>query len=48
MMAVFLPNQSEKNPEQRAASQEPPAMEATMPPWTSASGPWQDTPGLGP
>ena len=32
MMAVFLPNQSDRKPEQRAASQEPPAMDATMPP----------------
>lgn len=41
MIADFLPKRSERKPEQRAASQEPPAIEAVMPPCTSDLGPRQ-------
>lgn len=39
MIDFFRPRISERNPETRAPSQEPPAIEAVMPPWTSALGP---------
>lgn len=50
MIAVFRPNMSERNPENRAASHDPPAIEAVIPPWTLDLGPRQsaDVAGVGP
>ena len=50
MIAVFRPNMSERKPEKRAASHEPPAIEAVIPPWTLDLGPVQsaEVAGVGP
>ena len=43
MIAFFLPKVSETKPENNAASQDPPAIEAVIPPWTLDVGPEQGT-----
>lgn len=50
MIAVFRPNISDRIPENRAASHDPPAIEAVMPPWTLDLGPVQSAcvAGVGP
>ena len=45
MIALLRPNMSEMKPEHSEASQEPPAMEAVIPPWVFEVGPAH---GLGP
>ena len=40
MIAFLRPKISEMKPEHKAASHDPPAMEAVIPPWTLALGPW--------
>ena len=39
MIEVFRPKISERKPETKAASHDPPAIEAVMPPWTLDLGP---------